>query len=55
MMLDIPPQPYEEDFLGQRGWSNPNLVIGVGEGFWYNNASNFDLTWIVNKPYLMNE
>ncbi len=42
---------YEEDFLGQRAWSIPNLVVGVGEGFWYNNTSDSDLTWIVNKPY----
>jgi len=40
---------FEEDFLGVKAWSKPNLLIGVGEGFWYETTVNTN--WIVTRPF----
>jgi len=42
---------YSINFLGVGSWSNPDLVIGVGKGFWYNSAATTNWNWIVNKPF----
>jgi len=42
---------YNVNFLGQGSWSDPNLVIGIGQGFWYNSAATTNWNWVVNKPF----
>ncbi len=30
-------------------WTNPDLVIKAGQGFWYKSSS--DMSWVVNRPF----